>query len=592
MGINFKGLAVSAILLFGFSSVLGAAPRLQLSTAAVGPVLVASGATGTKTVEAYNAGDGNLNLTVQSSASWLTGAIGASRPCSNGVGSCLPVNITVSAGSLASGTYSEFILLTDPNAVDSPQQISVTMTVAGLPSSVTMYAAPGTNGNNGSPASQLVYPTAAVSGAVSTQSGGNWLQFTLSGGGSFSFGTAYNIQTTPLSAMAPGTYNGSIVLSGSPNSADNKTVSVGFNVTTSPIIQLPVTPLRLTGFSGTKSTGTIQFTNLGQGSLSVTGASVAVNGGAPSSTFSAAASGSTVTVTADPGSLSPGVYSAVVTITSNAANNALVSVPVSFQVSAANTPQIQQGGVINSATYATEAVAQGGIVAIFGSQLAPAGTALSSPSVPLVTSLAGVQVLVNGVPAPLFYVSPSQINIQIPYETTGGTTATIQVVNGSYSGNIRSVQIANSLPRIMPWPTYIVPGNNGVGYAIAVNYSDGSLVLPSANQIPGFQAHPAKPGDLLVVYCLGMGQTNPAAKTGVAGAGQSAGNALVTFGGGFNGTEFYTPALFAGLSGGVGLYQLNVVVPSGTIPGLVPLQFSLNGVNSNFVYIPVSLNGQ
>lgn len=588
MSINFKGWALSAVLVFGFSSVVSAAPRLQLSTAAVGPVLVASGATGQKTVEAYNAGDGSLNLAVQSSALWLSAAIGSAKPCSNGVGNCLQVNISLAAGAMASGTYTEFLLLSDPNAVDAPQQISVTMTVAGLPSNVTMYAAPGTNGNNGSPAGQLVYPTAQVSGAVTTQSGGNWLQFTLSGGGSFSFGTAYNIQATPLSSMATGTYNGSVALSGSANSADNKTIAVAFNVTTSPIVQLPVSALRISGYTGVKSTGTISFTNIGQGTLSVTGASVAVNGNIPASTFSATSSGSSVTVTADPGSLSPGLYSAVVTITSNAVNNAQVSVPVSFQVAAANTPIIQQGGVINSATYATEPVAQGGIVAIFGSQLAPAGTSLSSPAVPLSKTLGGVQVLVNGAPAPLFYVSPAQINIQMPYEIPGGTTATIQVINGSYSSNIRSVQVAASLPRILPWPSYLVPGN----YGIVVNYSDGSLVLPTANQIPGFQAHPAKPGDLLVIYCLGLGQTSPAAITGAAGAGQPVSGMQVTFGGAFNGFEIPVPALFAGLSGGVGLYQVNVTVPTDVVPGQVPLMFKLNGVISNFVFIPVSVNGQ
>lgn len=592
MLINLKGLAASAILALALGSAAAAAPRLQLGTVAIGPVLVASGAVSQQTVEAANSGDGTLNLTAQTTAGWLTASLGALRPCSKTPGNCVPVNLALTPGSLAVGTYTEYAILTDPNAVDSPQQISVTMTVGGIPDSVTLYAAPVTVGAGGTPTNTIVYPTSAVTGTPTTTSGGNWLQFTLTGGGSFSFGSAYSIQATPLPAMAPGVYSGSIPLVSATNAADTKTVGVTFNVTTAPIIQLPLPTIRINAYTGVKTSSAVGFTNLGQGSLALTGATI-VAGGVPATTFTATTSGNGVTINVDPGTLAAGVYNATLSIASNAANNSSVVVPISLQVQAAK-PTITQGGVINIATYQLEGIAQGGLAAVFGDLLAPAGTALSSPTVPLATTLAGVQVLVNGVAAPLFYVSTNQINFQVPYDVPGGTTASVQVVSGAVTSNVRSIPVVASIPRIMPWPAYLVPGNNG----IVVNYGDGSLVLPTSIQLAGFKSHPAKPGDLLVIYCLGLGQTSPAAVTGAAGLAQAVPNATVTFGGGFSGPTISAAPLFVGLSGGaVGLYQVNVYVPQDITVGpnvSVTISVPVAGGNaiSNFVTIPISNNGQ
>ena len=104
------------------------------------------------------------------------------------------------------------------------------------------------------------------------------------------------------------------------------------------------------------------------------------------------------------------------TIASNAANNSQVSLPVELTVDASGVPLISTGAVVNVGNYAQESIAPGDIAAVFGDQFAPAGSALSNSGVPLPTSLGGVQVLVNGMPAPLYYVSPGQINFQIPYE--------------------------------------------------------------------------------------------------------------------------------------------------------------------------------
>src|ERR1035441_3920857 len=87
---------------------------------------------------------------------------------------------------------------------------------------------------------------------------------------------------------------------------------------------------------------------------------------------------------------------------------------VSFQTTL-TVPQISQGGVTNAASYST-VLAPGELFSIFGTNLASATA--SAASVPLPMILAGTSVTVNGKPAPLVFVSPTQINAQIPYEVT------------------------------------------------------------------------------------------------------------------------------------------------------------------------------
>jgi uncharacterized protein (TIGR03437 family) len=106
-------------------------------------------------------------------------------------------------------------------------------------------------------------------------------------------------------------------------------------------------------------------------------------------------------------------------------------------------PAITLAGTADAASYRTP-VAPGDIVSIFGKDMAV--TPASSGAPPLPTKLSDVQVSVNGVAAPLFYVSPLQINAQIPYETAPGT-AQIQV--SSSAGNAtQSVPIAAAAPAI------------------------------------------------------------------------------------------------------------------------------------------------
>ncbi|MES1257066.1 MAG: hypothetical protein ABUS51_01500, partial [Acidobacteriota bacterium] len=442
----------ASLLFLTFSSVLSAAPRLGLSANTVGPVNTVTAANGpTQTVQAFNLGDGSLNLTATSSASWLAATVGARGSCAGNGGNCYAIGIALNTASLSPGTYTEFVTLTDPNAVDSPQDISVTVNTASVPASITAYVTPDT-GLSPRAVFNIFTSGTGVNGTVTTQSGGNWLSFLNGAGGLIPSPAPWLIQVGARAGQAPGTYTGSVVIAGSSVPSDNKSIAVTMIVTTSPILRIENTSaIRLTGAQGGgPQYSFVTFSNVGQGTLSVTAA-------AGSAKFlTATVSGSNgLLITADPAGLTPGVYNGAVTVTSNAANNAQVSIPVQLVVAPAGLPMISAGGIINIGTGAAEPLSVGDVASIYGSQFAPAGTFAPAASVPLPNSLGGAQVLVNGVPAPLFFVGPGQINFQVPYSLNGSQVSTVQVVAGSKPGNLRSIAVNPIVPRILTkYPPY------------------------------------------------------------------------------------------------------------------------------------------
>jgi uncharacterized protein (TIGR03437 family) len=579
----------SVVIMFGiFSSLLSAAPRLGLSANTVGAVNIATSTNGRlQTVQAFNMGDGTLNLTATTSASWLVATVGAKVTCPQPGGSCYPVNISLNTSALAAGTFTEYVTVSDPNAVDSPQNIAVSVNTTGVPGSINAYVSPfgSTNSNGMFP----IFTTGTgVQAAATTQTGGNWLQF-LNGAGIVTYPAPYLVEVASRPGQAPGAYQGSVVISGSSVPSDNKTINVTLNVTSSPIIDPSnIAPILLTGYPG----GALQFSsvalgNVGLGTLTISSA------GSTSKFLTASVSGTSLLIAADPTGLAAGVYNGTVTVASNAANNAQIAIPVELAVSPAGQPLIFTGGVVNIVNGVQEPVSPGDIVAVYGSQLAPAGTSATNPGLPpLATTLGSSQVLVNGVVAPLYFVSPGQINFQVPYSLPAGQSATVQVVSNGVPGDLRPVPIAGSAARLLYFVSFI----QGT-YGIIVNSSDNSLTLPSGTNVPGFNCHPAKPGDTIIVYGVGFGQTNPAAVEGKPASSatlQALSNVSATFGGGFLGNGMVANAAFAGLTPtAVGLYQINVTIPANTPLGSsIPLNATVNGLASNTVTLAISANGK
>jgi uncharacterized protein (TIGR03437 family) len=231
-------------------------------------------------------------------------------------------------------------------------------------------------------------------------------------------------------------------------------------------------------------------------------------------------------------------------------------------------------GVLNGASFAppTYPVSGGTILSLFGSGLAPAEQ--SAQSVPIPTSLAGVSVTVNGVLAPLFFVSATQINLQTPYATAGGT-ARIVVNNNNVLSNEVRVPVAATSPGIFS------VNRNGIGPAI-ITHADFSLVTP---------VDPALPGETVVIFLTGLGAVNPPIADGAQGPSAEPfsrvtdPNLLVEFGREAGGIQFAGAAPCC-----VGLYQINVDVPTTVVVGpAVPVAIQTTNGFSDLVDIAIGL---
>jgi uncharacterized protein (TIGR03437 family) len=109
----------------------------------------------------------------------------------------------------------------------------------------------------------------------------------------------------------------------------------------------------------------------------------------------------------------------------------------------ANTPVITPGSVVNAASY-LGTISPGSLATVIGTNLADAVHLIPAPAAggSFPTTVANVSVSVNGVPAPLIYVSPTQINFQVPWETAPGLAIPVQVTWNSAVSNVETVTIA------------------------------------------------------------------------------------------------------------------------------------------------------
>ena len=233
-------------------------------------------------------------------------------------------------------------------------------------------------------------------------------------------------------------------------------------------------------------------------------------------------------------------------------------------------PSVSDGGIVNSADFSA-AVSPGLIVSLFGTNLTRDGatelTFFGSDG-KLVTTLAGASVEVNGLAAPLFFASPGQINAMIPTELTGVNSATVEVTVDGQTSTPQTIFVDPVSPAIFTIPS----GGDGPG---AIIHADGSLVTGQ---------NPAEPGEVIVIFCTGLGEVDPPLASGTpAGLHTTVTPVTVTI----DGVDAVVQ--FSGMAPGfVGLNQVNVEIPAGVTPGPeVPLVLFQNGVPSNSVTIVV-----
>ena len=260
----------------------------------------------------------------------------------------------------------------------------------------------------------------------------------------------------------------------------------------------------------------------------------------------------TVTFVAASGNLKPGMAALSGTVTANQFN----------------TPVLFDGGTVNNTNpFGGPVLAPGMVTSMYGLNLAP--SAVSPGVIPLTNSSNGTSVTIGGKPAPFYFLSNGQLNVQAPTDLVPGQPASV------------AVQTSTGFA-VLPTPVSVFSAAPGVS-----SFADGHIIAQHADFTLVDAAHPAKPGETIVIYLSGMGATTPSVATGQQSSATSLTPAqiqpTVTVGG--NKADI----AYAGLTpGGIGLYQINLSVPTGLSAGDAIVVVTQNGFAANRSLLPVA----
>ncbi len=298
----------------------------------------------------------------------------------------------------------------------------------------------------------------------------------------------------------------------------------------------------VTGANGATPTGNVTFTS---GNKQIGVAPLTGSGSSASASITVGAS-----------QLQVGANNIVARYSGDTSLNAATGT-IAIQVTVVSTGPPAITGMANGASF-RQAFAPGMVLTIFGTNLAD--TTWIASTVPLPTSTSGVGVTIGGVNAPLYYLSPGQLNVQIPYETAVGSSVMIVTNNGRSTST--SLTVAAAAPGL---------------------FTDASgAIVPSST---------VARGGVFTLYLTGAGAVSPAIPTGTAPAVTTPVAQLpvpvqtrtVTIGG------VQAVIEFAGIPATlVGVTQVNVRVPSNAPLGTQPVVVTIGGVPSAPANLTVS----
>jgi len=238
-----------------------------------------------------------------------------------------------------------------------------------------------------------------------------------------------------------------------------------------------------------------------------------------------------------------------------------------------NVPVISLGGVVDAASFnAASTPSPGQIVGIFGGQFA---SGLSqAATLPLPIDLSGTQLVIGGRSVPLIFVSPGQINAVLPYGLTTASPTQMVAIRGNTISTPVPVSVVASAPGVF------ATDGTGRGQGHVYVATGGAGTLADSNR-------PLKPGDVIIIYCGGLGEVDVPVEAGTATPTDQLRNAknavTLTIGG------VRAAVSFAGLTPGAsGLYQVNATVPAGVPSGAaVPVVLTIGAVSSLPVTVAV-----
>jgi uncharacterized protein (TIGR03437 family) len=295
-----------------------------------------------------------------------------------------------------------------------------------------------------------------------------------------------------------------------------------------------------------------------------------------------------VVITVDPAGLAAGRYSDVVRflpVEPGAATPAALR--VDLNVGTNKVPVLGESPMLNAASFATDgmpghAVAAGAIVSIFGLNFS--NTIAAAATVPLPTELNGLTVKLNGIPAPLFFVSPEQVNAQLPFGVEAGP-AVVVVEREGFESEERTVDLAAASPAIFTLAA------TGSGQGIVLHANSAELAAPTGI---GVRGRPARAGDILTILATGLGAVVPAISEGLNSCDpdgvcapdfsnlilrETVARPVISIGGVLIPDD---DVLFSGLAPEfVGVYQISFRLAAGVAPGdAVPVILGIDGIES------------
>jgi uncharacterized protein (TIGR03437 family) len=500
---------------------------------------------------------------------------------------------------LAPGAYYGEIQITSAQVSNSPENFEVVLNVAAANSPVAPDPEPGgllfiTSVGGVLPPQTVTVYSGSVSpltfqASAATTSGGGWLSVTPNMGSTSATSPGVTTVSVNTAKLTPGVYLGGISYSLSATAV--RTVNVTLVVTSTggtgggsaaPTLSSNAVP-QASGCTPSKlvpaQTGLVQsfFAPAGWptplsvllfddcGSVVNNGQIVATfsNGDPPLALPLANSSQGLYSGTWSPASPSSQV---TINVTASAPSFAAATSPISGAVAPNAVPLLAPHGTLHSFNpLVGAALAPGTIVQIYGQNLA--ATTGTANAVPLPNAMSGSSVIIGGMQAPLYYVSPGQIDAQIPFELQSGQQYQVIVLANGALTTPQPIQLSAATPGLAAGPDSTL---------IAQHSTDGSLVS---------QMSPARAGEYLVAYLAGLGDTTVPVASGAASPSsplaQPSNTPVLTI----NGAQ--SPIYFAGLTPGlVGLYQINFQVPAGLPAGNITIVVSQNGQVSNQTVLP------
>jgi len=573
-----------------------------------------------QSIGVLNTGQGVMNWTVRvetlSGGNWLT-VSSATAGRSDAASTDVPlIDVGVDVTGLRAGRYSGLLRVESSTARNSPQLVSVDLNVLPRGSNPGVLVRPtglifATQAETSSPGSQTVRLATAGTGAVEARSGvltldgGDWLEaLPLNFAICATDPQTVTVQPT-LGTLTSGVYRGGLTLLFGDGSLQN--VNVLFLVVARAAGAAMVASYRTAGDSGDGAVPLDTTTACTPTRLLAVHRSLASSFSSPAGWPSpievqvaddcgAAVANATVVASFTNGdpplvltSLKNGTYIGTWRPW-NAATQVVVTVraslppltPVEIQARGAvglnpAAPALNSGGIVNGASFAPGvAVAPGAIVAVFGRNLARGAN--SASRVPLDTTLGGAALNIGGHDAPLFFSSDGQINAQLPFELTPNARHSAVVKTRLEATGSETFAVPETITVAASQPGIFTTNQQGTGQG-AIRDTQGRLVDTAA---------PAAAGEIVQVYCTGLGTTQPAIASGQAApSAEPLARATLPVTATVGGKSAVVH--FAGLAPGfVGLYQVNVQIPDGITPGsAVPLVLAQNGVPSNTVTLAI-----